>query len=210
MATIPATAAVVLAGGRSRRMGRPKHALDLGGRSLLQVAVEACRGCSPVVVVGPEEVFASLPGPGLAGHRDDLLRTLEDPPGGGPCAGLAAGVALLPDWVEWVQLLSCDLPRAPEVVATLAQVAAPDSVAAVVAVDAEGWPQYLCGRFRRVALQQALSGEVRDRSVRRVLGPLDRVALRLPDELLADVDDPAAAARAGIVVPEAPPGHLTG
>ncbi|GAA1371553.1 hypothetical protein GCM10009638_02700 [Luteococcus sanguinis] len=180
-------------------MGQPKETLLLGGRPLLQVVVDACAG-SPVVLVGPDRVRELLDDATRA--RDDLLVTLEDPPGGGPCAGLQAGVRSLPADVEWVQLLSCDLPRAAEVVAALEPVAATDPDAdAVVPIDSDGWAQYLCGRFRAGALREALSGEVRDRSVRSVLGALSRVELRLDDDLLADVDDPAAAARAGLRPP---------
>jgi nicotine blue oxidoreductase len=51
-------AGIVLAAGRSRRMGRPKAFLRLGGRTFLERAVAALRdgGCGPVVVVaGPPE-----------------------------------------------------------------------------------------------------------------------------------------------------------
>lgn len=54
------------------------------------------------------------------------------------------------------------------------------------------------GRSRVAALGEAPSGEVRDRSVRSVLGGLSRIDLPLDDDLLADVDDPEEAARAGL------------
>jgi molybdenum cofactor cytidylyltransferase len=46
-------AGIVLAAGRSRRMGRAKAMLELGGRSFLERAITALRdgGCEPVVVV---------------------------------------------------------------------------------------------------------------------------------------------------------------
>jgi molybdenum cofactor cytidylyltransferase len=59
-------AGIVLAAGRSRRMGSPKALLELEGRSFLERLVEALRsgGCEPVLVVvgeGPEhEVAARL------------------------------------------------------------------------------------------------------------------------------------------------------
>lgn len=59
------------------------------------------------------------------------------------------------------------------------------------------------GRSRVAALGEALSGEVRDRSVRSVLGRLSRNQLPLDDDLLADVDDPEEAARAGLEMPTA-------
>lgn len=192
--------AIVLAGGGSVRMGVPKHSLLAGHRTLLDVVVEAGISCDPVVLVGPPSVLTSLHLRDLS-HTPRVVQTLEDPPDGGPSAGLAAALACLDTDPAWVQVLTCDLPRAAEVVAALARVEVPDEVEAVVAVDSQGWPQYLCGRFRAEALRRALSGDVRDRSVRRVLGGLVRHEVPLPDDLLADVDDPEAAARAGLRLP---------
>lgn len=79
--------AVVLAGGAARRLGgASKPDLIVGGSTLLDLALGACAttGARPVVVVGP---------PHLAG--DGVIVTREDPPGGGPVAGLEAGLAAL-------------------------------------------------------------------------------------------------------------------
>jgi molybdenum cofactor cytidylyltransferase len=59
--------AIVLAGGGSTRMGRPKQLLTFGGRSLLRRAAESAlaAGCSPVIVVlgpGPVPMKADLAG----------------------------------------------------------------------------------------------------------------------------------------------------
>lgn len=47
------TPGIVLAAGRSRRMGAPKPLLDVGGRTFLKAAVEALRtgGCGSVIAV---------------------------------------------------------------------------------------------------------------------------------------------------------------
>lgn len=79
--------AVILAGGRAERLdGASKPDLIVGGRRLLAIAIAAVRsaGCERVVVVGPPELEA----PGC-------LVVREDPPFGGPVAGLAAGLAAL-------------------------------------------------------------------------------------------------------------------
>jgi molybdopterin-guanine dinucleotide biosynthesis protein A len=82
---LPLRRVVVLAGGGSRRLGRDKLAADLGNRTVLGALLEDLRSAAPdaqVVLVGPPE--RSTPG-GLV--------VQEDPPGGGPVAGLAAGLA---------------------------------------------------------------------------------------------------------------------
>jgi molybdopterin-guanine dinucleotide biosynthesis protein A len=82
---LPLRRVVVLAGGGSRRLGRDKLAADLGNRTVLGALLEDLRSAAPdaqVVLVGPPE--RSTPG-GLV--------VQEDPPGGGPVAALAAGLA---------------------------------------------------------------------------------------------------------------------
>ena len=78
--------AVVLAGGTARRLGGvSKPDVELAGRRLLDHALAATAGARRVVVVAPASV--AVP--------DGVTRTLEDPPHGGPVAGLAAGLAAL-------------------------------------------------------------------------------------------------------------------
>ncbi|MCG7308570.1 molybdenum cofactor guanylyltransferase [Brachybacterium sp. ACRRE] len=81
-----AAAMIVLGGGEGRRLGGvSKPDLVLGGRRLLDLVLDAGSGCAPRVVVAPDSV--EVP--------SGVLRTLEDPPAGGPVAGIAAGLALL-------------------------------------------------------------------------------------------------------------------
>jgi molybdopterin-guanine dinucleotide biosynthesis protein A len=84
--------AVVLAGGRARRLGGvSKPDVVVGGRRLLAHVLDAVGASGPsgaasrTVVVGP---------PGLDVPAG-VVRTLEDPPDGGPVAGLSAGLAAL-------------------------------------------------------------------------------------------------------------------
>ena len=109
MVQLPVTGAryaIVLGGGRSARMGHDKRDLVLDGRSLLARATDACVGRQVIVAVTP-----ALP------HDVDptgVQRVLEDPPFGGPVAGLAAGLAALPSiygfWGAWLALTLFTLP----------------------------------------------------------------------------------------------------
>ncbi|MFT4227653.1 molybdenum cofactor guanylyltransferase [Micropruina sp.] len=105
--------AIILGGGRSARMGRDKRSLQLDGRSLLARAVDACAARELIIAVTPD-----LPDDVGA---DRVTCTLEDPPFGGPVAGIAAGMAALPPAQpgDEVLLLACDLPHVAEIVAVL-------------------------------------------------------------------------------------------
>ncbi|MDQ4090592.1 MAG: nucleotidyltransferase family protein, partial [Actinomycetota bacterium] len=82
-------AGIVLAGGAGRRMGGvDKAALVVGGVPLLDRVLGAARPvCDRLVVVGPERPTE------VAG----VTFVREDPPGGGPVPGVAAGLAAVPD-----------------------------------------------------------------------------------------------------------------
>lgn len=170
MSASPAVEAVVLAGGRARRLGADKPRYVVGGRSLLDAAVDATCGVDAVVVVGP---------PDLA-QPERFLLTQEDPPFGGPVAGVAAGVVALdaargagrpaPDWLL---VLACDVPQAADLVPRLrAELPVDASAQAVLAVDSDR-PQWLLGFYSRAAVD-AVVGR---------LGPAVRAA---PARLLAD------------------------
>ena len=98
---------VILAGGAGERLGGVSKAdLLLGGRRLLDHILDdlaAGRAGVPlgrVVVVAPDSVAVPA----------GVSRTLEDPPGGGPAAGICAGLELLGDGAL-VAVLTCDAPR---------------------------------------------------------------------------------------------------
>lgn len=101
---MPRTAAIVLAGGRSTRMGRDKAAIVLAGRTLLQRAVDA------VEDLVDEIVLVGAPGRALPPVASDRpLRAVSDPvEGEGPLAGLLAGLAATE--VERCLVVGCDQP----------------------------------------------------------------------------------------------------
>jgi molybdopterin-guanine dinucleotide biosynthesis protein A len=108
---IPICHGVILAGGRSSRMGRDKALLPVGGRPLLARLIgelrEAVTGEIVVAVRSPEReaAYRSLLGP-LPGGVAFVLDRQQD---AGPVAGLAAGLAALPDGYAYAT--ACDTPE---------------------------------------------------------------------------------------------------
>jgi molybdopterin-guanine dinucleotide biosynthesis protein A len=95
---------VVLCGGRSSRMGRPKAWLPFGDELMLQRVVRVLgEVVNPVVVVAaPGQDVPPLPA-GVEIVRDEVE-------GRGPLQGLAAGLAALEGKADAAYLSSCDVP----------------------------------------------------------------------------------------------------
>ena len=95
-------AAVLLAGGQSRRMGRDKALLPVAdGRLLWQRQLDVLRELRPA------ELFIS--GPAREGFPLDTPLLADDAPGLGPLAGIAAGLAAARS--PLLVVLAVDLPR---------------------------------------------------------------------------------------------------
>lgn len=95
---------IVLCGGRSSRMGRPKAWLPFGNEVLLQRVVRILSEVvAPIVVVAaPNQSLPELPVHiRIARDEREFL---------GPLSGLATGLAALADSVDVVYLSSCDVP----------------------------------------------------------------------------------------------------
>lgn len=190
-------AVIVQAGGTGARLGgASKPDVVVGGRRLLDIFFAELAGVGflgRAVVVGPEGV--AMP----AG----AIRTLEDPPHGGPLAGIAAGLERLAGLSDdaVVGLGTCDAPLAPrlypQLLARLAPVGAgqaeeSDPPSGVVPAADPGWLQYLHGVYRLGALR-ALPLE-RDKSIRSAFAGLDVMASADPLNWCIDVDTPQDAA----------------
>ena len=182
--------AIVLAGGRSRRLGgTDKTALRFEGKSLLDHALSAVSGARRVVVVGPEDLRGRLP------RTVSLVR--EHPPFGGPAAATAAGLAALTrSDVGTIAVLAADLPFATEAMGELRAVGALASHAdGVVATDTAGRVQPLIALYSAAALLTAV-GSSRDlvgQSMRSLTNGMVLCQVRLSDRVCADIDTPAAA-----------------
>ena len=175
--------ALVLAGGGSTRFGGvDKAMLVLDGVTLLDRVLTATDDAVSTVVVGPVRTTCR-----------PVNWTVEDPPSGGPVAGIAAG--LTHGTAPVVVLLSCDLPWL-----------AKDDVSHLVdglgdhdghgLRDTDGREQRLATAYRRTALTDAIRriGDPRDKSVRRLMAGLDLVwsePTRAGDDVdtWADFDD---------------------
>ncbi|WP_172192313.1 molybdenum cofactor guanylyltransferase [Actinomyces faecalis] len=183
---------VVLAGGTGRRLGgASKPDVVARGRRLLDHVLDGLEhlrrpdqagGPRRVVVVAPAQV--SLPG--------GVLRALEDPPRGGPVAGVAAGVLALASQAAAdggqvaasTALLACDAPQSWRALPVLAARLEQDGRAGqvrdgVVAVEPEDGArlhvQHLVGVYRTRALRELVApGGVglRDVSVHRTFARL--------------------------------------
>ncbi|MFF7726087.1 NTP transferase domain-containing protein [Streptomyces sp. NPDC008001] len=140
--------AVVLAGGAARRLGgTDKPTLRVGGRTLLDRVLEACADAEETVVVGPRRPTAR-----------PVRWEREDPPGGGPLAGLAAG--LRHTAAPTTLVLSADLPflRAGTVRALLAAAATGGPyVEGVLLTDLDGRDQPLVAAYRTEPLRRELA-----------------------------------------------------
>lgn len=163
--------AVVLTGGRSSRLGGvPKPDLRVGGSTMAARVLAAVRDADRSIVVGPAVRDVPV----------DLI-TREEPPGGGPVAGLAAG--LVGVRAPMVAVLAADLPflDAATVRELRAALAARPEAAVALPVDAEGHDQLLCAVWRTAALRAALAqvGGPAGVSLRAVLAAATGPAVRL-------------------------------
>ncbi len=94
----PPVLGCILIGGKSTRMGRPKHLLVKDGETWLQrTAASLAEVCQQVVVVGQGDMGACI------------LPRLFDAPG---CEGPLAGLLAVMRWQPWATVLACacDLP----------------------------------------------------------------------------------------------------
>jgi molybdopterin-guanine dinucleotide biosynthesis protein A len=135
--------AIVVAGGAARRLdGADKPALEVGGRSLLDLVLDAVSGAGRIVVVGPTRPV----------HRA-VTWTLEQPVGGGPVAAIAAGLAEIRAGV--VVVLAADLPFVAPAVPVLLSALDRSGVDVAALADPSGQVNYLAAAWRSAALRTA-------------------------------------------------------
>lgn len=185
--------AIVLAGGRGERLGgADKAGLDIDGHTLLDRALVAV-GSVPAVVVASAR---RLP-PGVLG-------TSEEPPGGGPAAGVVAGVAALERRLgtdgpngeiadrALILILAVDHPGVtPETFSRLVAALRPAGAGGAVLVQ-DGRRQYGVGVYSAGALRSAVAQRPSWHGValRSLLGGLIDVEVPAVGAEADDIDTP--------------------
>ena len=194
------TAGVILAGGRSSRMGREKPLLDVGGRPIIERVVAAVGPCvgETVVVTNRPDLYGFLG-----------LRLLEDiQHGRGPLAGMLT--ALRGVSCDAALVVAGDYPFLDAV--TLARIVREDPGEGVVVPEIDGQLQPLCALYaaataktieksladgelmvhsliarlpRRVLTQEEFGGPAASRTFLNINTPDD---LKLAEKLLGETD----------------------
>jgi molybdopterin-guanine dinucleotide biosynthesis protein A len=199
--------AVILAGGRSARLGgEDKATLLYRDRSLLSHALGAAEDARLRVIVGRVPANAPLP--------SGVMVTRESPVFGGPAAGIAAGFDALEvaarrasvPRADYFLLLACDMPGISEAIPVLvAELDSLDSqTAGAIAMDDTGHSQYLAGVYRAAALAAAIDeyrGSLAGLSVHALLAGLACRRVSVPERSTVDIDTWSDAAQYGIVAP---------
>ena len=179
------TAGVVLAGGRSSRMGSSKAALEWHGSTLLRrtVSVVARAVDGPVVVVGAlGQPLPTLP---------SGVQVLTDPREGlGPLQGIAVGLAAVADRADTAFVSSTDLPFLHPAFAR-AVLGALTPAADVALPVAHGFQQPLAAAYR-TALAPTVAALVAGERLRPAFLFRECRVLRLDEAAL--LDDPGVAA----------------
>jgi molybdopterin-guanine dinucleotide biosynthesis protein A len=152
MSNTVSLSAIVLAGGKSSRMGRDKALIHVQGVPMLQRVCAVALKCTRevyVVTPWPDRYQEIVPDSccfiqelALAGETEPL----------GPLVGFAVGLARVE--TDWVLLLACDLPQLrvevlQDWVTSLENVA--ENAIAVLSRQPKGW-EPLCGFYRRQCL----------------------------------------------------------
>jgi molybdopterin-guanine dinucleotide biosynthesis protein A len=199
-----ATIAIVLCGGTSRRLsGRDKTRELLAGTTVLDHLLDALPNGWAVICVGEERPTTR-----------SVTWCRESPPGGGPVAGIAAGLGHLEAvdcpgnlrrgenfHAELCVVIGGDMPFAATAVPTLVQsLNAQPELDAVLAADPNGRTQPLLAAYRTVPLRDALPREPSGARLMAVIDALLTGTVACDAEVTLDVDTPEALERARHIV----------
>lgn len=196
--------AVVLAGGRSTRLGGvPKAGLVLDGETLLERTCTALASALHLTVVGP------VPDDRPATRSASFVR--EEPAFAGPAAAVVAAFRASSDRAAtrpaapWCAVVACDMPRVGELLALLLAEAAEGGDTSLVAVDG-GRDQPLAALYRTDDLAAAVDavlarGSADNLSMRSLLASVSTRYIPVPPGTTHDVDTWQDARALGVDVP---------
>jgi molybdenum cofactor guanylyltransferase len=185
--------AIVLCGGQSRRMGRPKAWLPFGPELMLQRVVRLVgEAAGPVVVVAaPGQDLPELPG-GVSVVRDPVSDR-------GPLQGLAAGLSALPESVDLVYATATDVPfLRPAWIARLVELIGEDDLAIA---EIGGFLHPLAALYRRATVLPAIETLLREDRLRPIF-LLEAVRAVVLDESMMAAADPELATLRNLNGPE--------
>ena len=189
--TRPQVGAIILAGGGGRRLGGfSKSDLTIDGTRFLDQIISTLRADgvpdSRIVVVGPD----SLDVP------EGIALTFEDPPRGGPSAGIVAGLKFLgyeggaAKTDDLVLITTCDAPFSASARRVLVD-ALEQADADVAAVrDRAGVLQQLLAVYRVQGLLDAIAKAPRthNRAVKKLVADLEFIEVEVDPHMEIDVD----------------------
>lgn len=186
-------AALVLAGGRSRRMGQDKALLTIDGQPLIAQVCQAALACTPAVysLTPWPERYRPLVSAAVQFLPEPLPAAGASPPG--PLASLALSLGQIE--AAWVLVLACDLPRLDPVQLQRWSTQLPNLSATTLAYVpklGDRW-EPLCG-FYRPASQTALAQfvETGERSLQQWLSAHSVAPITAaPVELFYNLNTPA-------------------
>ena len=169
---------IVLAGGKSTRMGTSKALLPFGPETMLQRVVRLLgEVVGPIVVVAAaDQELPALP--------DGVIVTRDEREGRGPLEGLRAGLKALPPDCDVAYATSCDVPLLDQAFVGRMLVLAEGFDVAVMEVD--GFAHPLSAVYRRATLPHIEALLVADRLRPLFLFEAVRTRRVLPDEMTAD------------------------
>lgn len=182
---------VVPAAGASRRMGRPKGLLEIGGKSFARRVTEALAhgGCAPVygvVEAGDDELARRF--------RTAGAQVLENPdPGEGPVTSLRLVLSQIDDGVERVVYLPLDHPLV-EARHVAALMVAADRAGAALALPVHGSKRGHPALFGRALFDELLDPALEGGARTVVHRHLEEACLLPCDDpaVIVDIDTPEA------------------
>jgi molybdenum cofactor guanylyltransferase len=186
-------AAVILCGGESRRMGRPKAWLPFGPEVMLARVVRLVGSvAAPIVVV-------AAPGQDLPALPAEVSIVRDEISGRGPLQGLAAGFGALAEEVDLVYATSTDVPfLEPRWITRLAELIG-EADLAIPSIG--GYIHPLAALYRRTAVLPAIVNLLsRDRL--RTLSLVEAVRTRVVLEHEMNTVDPRLGTLRNLNVPE--------